>query len=131
MPSIIPTSTEQASEIARRLLDAADSPGEVITDTSGRTVAFTVSDELAAKAGFGGPPADDEETETETETESESATTTVADEPPRDGAGSGLKAWREFLDVKGFAYDDSDKRDELITKWDLATTAAGAAPKVA
>lgn len=121
MPSIIPTSTEQAGEIARRLLDAADSPDEVITDTSGRTVAFTVSDELAAKAGFGGQSAGVEETEPETEI--------VADEPPRDGAGSGLKVWREFLDVKGFAYDDSDKRDELITKWDLATTAAGAAPK--
>ena len=53
MPSIIPTSPDQVQDIARALLEAADSPDEVRTDTSGPRLAFIVSDELATKPGFG------------------------------------------------------------------------------
>jgi len=52
MPTIIPT-PDQVSEVARALLEAADSPDDVRTDTSGKGLAFVVSDELATKAGFG------------------------------------------------------------------------------
>lgn len=52
MPSIIPT-PDKAQEVARALLEAADSPDDVRTDTSGPSLAFVVSDELATKAGFG------------------------------------------------------------------------------
>lgn len=52
MPSIIPT-RDKVQEVARTLLDAADSPDDVRTDTSGPGLAFVVSDELATKAGFG------------------------------------------------------------------------------
>lgn len=52
MPSIIPT-PDKAQEVARALLEAADSPDDVCTDTSGPSLAFVVSDELATKAGFG------------------------------------------------------------------------------
>ncbi|MFE5789553.1 hypothetical protein [Rhodococcus erythropolis] len=52
MPSIIP-SPDKVQEVARVLLDAAVSPDDVRTDTSGPGLAFVVSDELATKAGFG------------------------------------------------------------------------------
>ncbi|MGB3358131.1 MAG: hypothetical protein WA972_21070 [Rhodococcus qingshengii] len=52
MPTIIPTS-DKVQEVARTLLEAADSPDDVRTDTSGKGLAFVVSDELATKAGFG------------------------------------------------------------------------------
>ena len=69
MPSIIPTS-DKVQEVARALLEAADSPDDVRTDTSGPSLAFVVSDELATKAGFGEYD-DDPETFSEPEPEPE------------------------------------------------------------
>ena len=81
MPSIIPTS-DKAQEVARALLEAADSPDDVRTDTSGPSLAFVVSDELATKAGFG--EFDDEPEslpEPEPEPEPEPVETKAVNEP--------------------------------------------------
>lgn len=79
MPSIIPTS-DKAQEVARALLEAADSPDDVRTDTSGPSLAFVVSNELATKAGFG--EFDDEpESLPEPEPEPEPVETKAVNEP--------------------------------------------------
>ena len=53
MPTIIPASSDQTAEVARRLLDAADSADQVQTVTSGNTTGFSVPDDVAERAGFG------------------------------------------------------------------------------
>ena len=122
MPSIIPTS-DKVQEVARALLEAADSPDDVRTDTSGPSLAFVVSDELATKAGFGEYD-DDPETfsEPEPEPEPEPETETVlAEEPPRSGKGSGEEAWKTFLKKREFEFDETLERNELIALWDAHT----------
>lgn len=52
MPLIIPDNAEHARDLARDLLDAADHPSEVVTETGGRGIAFRVSDDLARKVGY-------------------------------------------------------------------------------
>lgn len=83
MPSIIPTS-DKVQEVARALLDAADSPDDVRTDTSGPSLAFVVSDALATKVGFGDYDDDPEplpEPEPEPEAEPEPVETKAVNEP--------------------------------------------------
>lgn len=121
MPSIIPTSPDQVQDIARALLEAADSPDEVRTDTSGPRLAFVVSDELATKAGFGEYDDDPEPlTELELELEPEPEPETV-EEPPRSGKGSGEEAWKTFLTDQKFEFDPKLERNELIALWDAHT----------
>jgi hypothetical protein len=115
MPSIIPTSPDQVQDIARALLEAADSPDEVRTDTSGPRLAFIVSDELATKAGFG-----EYDDDPEPLPESETAPETV-EEPPRSGKGSGEEAWKKFLTDQKFEFDPKLERNELIALWDAHT----------
>lgn len=115
MPSIIPTSSDQVQDIARALLEAADSPDDVRTDTSGPRLAFVVSDELATKAGFGEYD-DDPEPLPESESEPE-----TVEEPPRSGKGSGEEAWKTFLKKRQFEFDDTLERNELIALWDAHT----------
>lgn len=115
MPSIIPTSPDQVQDIARALLEAADSPDEVRTDTSGPRLAFIVSDELATKAGFGEYD-DDPDPFPEPEPD-----TTPAEEPPRSGKGSGEEAWKKFLTDQEFEFDPKLERNELIALWDAHT----------
>ncbi|OLT33660.1 hypothetical protein BJF84_21230 [Rhodococcus sp. CUA-806] len=70
MPTIIPGPDTDVPALARKLLDAADHPSDVQTDTSGSTTAFVISDELAEKLGIGDSTidlADYDETETEGE----------------------------------------------------------------
>lgn len=119
MPSIIPTSPDQVQDIARALLEAADSPDEVRTDTSGPRLAFIVSDELATKAGFGEYD-DDPDPFPEPEPEPE-PDTTPAEEPPRSGKGSGEEAWKKFLTDQEFEFDPKLERNELIALWDAHT----------
>lgn len=111
MPSIIPTS-DKVQEVARALLEAADSPDDVRTDTSGPSLAFVVSDELATKAGFGDYD-DDPEPLPEPEPEPE-----TVEEPPRSGKGSGEEAWKTFLKKREFEFDATLERNELIALWD-------------
>lgn len=106
MPSIIPTS-DKVQEVARALLEAADSPDDVRTDTSGLSLAFVVSDELATKVGFG---EFDDEPEPET-----------VEEPPRSGKGSGEEAWKKFLTDQKFEFDPKLERNDLIALWDAHT----------
>lgn len=115
MPSIIPTSPDQVQDIARALLEAADSPDEVRTDTSGPRLAFIVSDELATKAGFGEYD-DDPEPLPAPEAEPE-----TVEEPPRSGKGSGEEAWKKFLTDQKFEFDPKLERNELIALWDAHT----------
>lgn len=115
MPSIIPTSPDQVQDIARALLEAADSPDEVRTDTSGPRLAFVVSDELATKAGFGEYD-DDPEPLPESESEPE-----TVEEPPRSGKGSGEEAWKKYLTDQKFEFDPKLERNELIALWDAHT----------
>ncbi|MDI9898459.1 hypothetical protein QM716_01175 [Rhodococcus sp. IEGM 1409] len=117
MPSIIPTSSDQVQDIARALLEAADSPDEVRTDTSGPRLAFIVSDELATKAGFGEYD-DDPEPLPEPEPEPESV---PVEEPPRSGKGSGEEAWKKFLNDQKFEFDPKLERNDLIALWDAHT----------
>ena len=122
MPSISPTA-DKVQEVARALLEAADSPDDVRTDTSGPSLAFVVSDELATKAGFGEYD-DDPETfsEPEPEPQPEPETETVrAEEPPRSGKGSGEEAWKTFLKKREFEFDETLERNELIALWDAHT----------
>lgn len=120
MPSIIPTS-DKVQEVARALLEAADSPDDVRTDTSGPSLAFVVSDELATKVGFGEYD-DDPEPRPEPEPEPEPETETVpAEEPPRSGKGSGEDAWKKFLTDQKFEFDPKLERNELIALWDAHT----------
>jgi hypothetical protein len=125
MVRIQPT-PDQLQDTAKRLLDAAESPTDVATDTSGNGVGFVVSEELARKAGF---VADDDTAEdaadansdqsddsvqaeqaddTDSSTLSEDEATGITEaqnptpaptlpEPPRSGAGSSEVKWREFL----------------------------------
>lgn len=79
MPSIIPT-RDKVQEVARTLLAAADSPDDVRTDTSGPSLAFVVSDELATKAGFGEYD-DDPEPLPAPEPEPETVETKAVNEP--------------------------------------------------
>ena len=118
MPSIIPT-RDKVQEVARTLLEAADSPDDVRTDTSGPGLAFVVSDELATKAGFGEYDDDPDplpEPEPEPETEPE-----TVEEPPRSGKGSGEEAWKTFLKKREFEFDATLERNELIALWDAHT----------
>lgn len=118
MPSIIPTS-DKVQEVARALLEAADSPDDVRTDTSGPSLAFVVSDELATKVGFGEY---DDDPEPRPEPEPEPETETVpAEEPPRSGKGSGEDAWKKFLTDQKFEFDPKLERNELIALWDAHT----------
>lgn len=112
MPSIIPTS-DKVQEVARALLEAADSPDDVRTDTSGPSLAFVVSDELATKVGFGEYD-DDPEPRPEPEPE-------TVEEPPRSGKGSGEEAWKTFLKKREFEFDETLERNELIALWDAHT----------
>lgn len=127
MPSIIPTSPDQVQDIARALLEAADSPDEVRTDTSGPRLAFVVSGELATKAGFGEydddpEPLPEPEPEPEPEPKPKPETETVpAEEPPRSGKGSGEEAWKKFLTDQKFEFDPKLERNELIALWDAHT----------
>ncbi|MDI9914364.1 hypothetical protein [Rhodococcus sp. IEGM 1379] len=134
MPSIIPE-PEQVSEVARTLLDAADLPDDVRTDTSGPRLAFVVSDELATRAGFGEydedpEPAAEPDTEIEIETALEQLPeanpavdlvkpeTVSVEEPPRSGKGSGEEAWKLFLKDQEIEFADTLERNELIALWD-------------
>lgn len=122
MPTIVPD-PDKVQDTARRLLAAADDPNEVETDTQGTGVAFVVSDELAAAAGFGEPDEDAEESPPEEggDEDTDSADSAPADveEPPRGGAGSGAAEWRAFLTAQGVTIpDDADTRDDLIALWD-------------
>ncbi|MGQ5692134.1 hypothetical protein ACSVIA_20280 [Rhodococcus erythropolis] len=120
MPSIIPTS-DKVQEVARALLEAADSPDDVRTDTSGPSLAFVVSDELATKVGFGEYD-DDPEPLPEPEPEPEPETEKVPiEEPPRSGKGSGEEAWKKFLTDQEFEFDATLERNELIALWDAHT----------
>ncbi|MGW6017855.1 hypothetical protein ACWFNS_07615 [Oerskovia enterophila] len=114
MTSIIPTS-DKVQEVARALLEAADSPDDVRTDTSGPSLAFVVSDELATKVGFGEYD-DDPEPLPESESEPE-----TVQEPPRSGKGSGEEAWKKFLTDQKFEFDPKLERNELIALWDAHT----------
>jgi hypothetical protein len=115
MPSIIPTSSDQIPEIARRLLEAADSPDQVVTTTSGERTAFSVPDDVAARAGFGdGEPVEAEQADQEPQ------------EPPRSGKGSSEDAWRAFLADNGIDVpEDAKTRDDLIELWDRRTPEQG------
>lgn len=139
--TIVPTESHSAQDIARRLLDAADSPDDVTTDTSGRGVAFVVSDELAARAGFDVSDSDvvelpdttDDFGQDETSLLGDTPETPAApaaaapddeldvDEPPRGGKGSGGQVWLEFLTEQGVTIPNgltADDRDELVAVWD-------------
>lgn len=119
MPSIIPATPEDAPELARKLLEHADSPDDVVTDTSGSRVAFVVSDELAAKAGFG---TDDDDQDSEVVP----ADAPEVTEPPRSGSGSGEKVWRQFLTDNGVAIPETaTQREDLIELWDAAQRVGG------
>jgi len=120
MPSIIPT-PDKAQEVARALLEAADSPDDVHTDTSGPSLAFVVSDELATRAGFGDYDDDPEPlTEPEPEPEPETETDPV-EEPPRSGKGSGEEVWKKFLTDQKLEFDPKLERNDLIALWDAHT----------
>ena len=119
MPSIIPATPEDAPELARTLLEHADSPDDVITDTSGSRVAFVVSDELAARAGYG----TDEE---DPEPAGEQAPAPEVTEPPRSGKGSSEDAWRKFLtDNSVDIPETATQRDDLIELWDASQSTKG------
>ncbi|MDH6279529.1 hypothetical protein [Prescottella agglutinans] len=105
MPTIIPTSPDQTADIARRLLAAAESPAQVVTVTAGSTMSFSVSDDVAERAGFGGA-------ESLPEPESEPK------EPPRSGKGSGEAVWQAFLAAQGIEFPADAERGELIALWD-------------
>ncbi|RDI32452.1 hypothetical protein DEU38_103185 [Rhodococcus sp. AG1013] len=105
MPTIIPTSTEQSAEIARRLLDAADSADQVQTVTSGNTTAFSVPDDVAERAGFG-------------DREPVAPPSTEPQEPPRSGKGSSEAAWQAFLAAQGIEFPEDAERGALIALWD-------------
>ena len=126
MPSIIPATPEDAPELARTLLEHADSPDDVVTDTSGSRVAFVVSDELAAKAGYG--DLDDEDGDKAGDVtvgaDENTSDTAQVEEPPRSGEGSSTDTWRKFLTAQGVEFGAEDKRDVLIDKWD-ASRASG------
>lgn len=110
MPTIIPASSDQTAEVARRLLDAAESADQVQTVTSGNTTGFSVPDDVAERAGFGdGEPV-----------EPAAAPDPVADvqEPPRSGKGSGEAVWQEFLTAQGIEFPADAERGELIALWD-------------
>ena len=89
MPTIIPE-PGQEQDVARRLLAQADDPNEVQTDTQGSGTAFRVSDELAAKAGFGEPDESAADDKAADDGADQVVDAEVADEePPRAGAGAG------------------------------------------
>ena len=69
MPTIIPGPDTDVPALARKLLDAADHPSDVATDTSGSTTAFVISDELAAKLGIGDSTVDLADTDEAPDTE--------------------------------------------------------------
>lgn len=105
MPTIIPASPEQTAEVARRLLDAAESADQVLTVTSGNTTGFSVPDDVAERAGFGdGEPVAPPSTEPQ--------------EPPRAGRGSSEAAWQAFLTAKGIEFPADAERGALIALWD-------------
>lgn len=107
MPTIIPASSDQTAEVARRLLDAADSADQVQTVTSGNTTGFSVPDDVAERAGFGdGEPV--------------AVLVPVADvqEPPRSGKGSSEAAWQEFLTAQDIQFPAEADRGDLIALWD-------------
>ncbi|OZC59269.1 hypothetical protein CH276_22750 [Rhodococcus sp. 06-470-2] len=139
--TIVPTESHSAQDIARRLLDAADSPDDVTTDTSGRSVAFVVSDELAEKAGFSADDSDvvelpdtDAAGQDETPLLGDTDETPTAppaadspddvldvDEPPRGGKGSGGQVWFDFLNDQNVEIPNgltAEDRDELVAVWD-------------
>lgn len=110
MVLIIAQNAEQAEDYARRLLEHADHPNEVATETTqaNAVVAFEVSEELAKKAGFDTAepePAEPETGEAETEAPGRNASTAE---------------WREFLSAQEppVEFPADAKRDELVAIWD-------------
>lgn len=124
MPTIIPTTAEESKDIARRLLEAADSPDDVVTDTSGPRLGFRVSDELAAAAGFDVTDdnvVDQDEPDEKPADSPDGDGKTEVKEPPRGGKGSGGDVWLAFLTEQGVTIPDgltADDRDDLVAVWD-------------
>ncbi|SNS58607.1 hypothetical protein [Rhodococcoides kyotonense] len=138
MPTIIPGPDTDVPALARKLLDAADHPSEVATDTSGNTTAFVISDELAEKLGYGTvdveePEDGDGHVDVNGSTESVEPGNVHEDnetveEPKRGGAGSGGEVWYAFLEDQGVEIPDdvtADDRTELIALWDAHKAAQG------
>lgn len=107
---ISPDDPADLGSVARKLLAAAGDPSEVATDTSGRSMGFRVSRELAKKAGF--------DVDEDAAVAADNGTADALAEPPRTGAGSGKDRWREFLTAAGVAFDASDDREDLQAIWD-------------
>ena len=96
---------EDQADTAKRLLEAADDPAQVTTDTSGRSVGFRVPVDVARKGGFAdAEDSDDDETE--------------VTEPPRHGAGSGKAAWAAFLNDRQVPFPEDADGDDLRAIWD-------------
>lgn len=84
-----------------------------------------VPDEVAALITTPGVWADNAEgTDQPDEADNAEGTDEVPDKvgglPPKQGKGSGVKAWRAYADTKGFETDDDISRDEIIAALDAA-----------
>ena len=109
MPYIIAENHDQLRDYARRLLDAANDPAEVETDTSqGGALAFRVSDELARKAGFSVTDDDSGSGESDGET---------VEAPARNASRD---TWAQFLDAQDppITYTAGATRNDLVDAWE-------------
>lgn len=103
--------TDNAGDIARRLLEAAEDPSQISTTTDDG-LAFLVPDEIAVAAGF---PIGDEDEDT--------GPAAAAEIPARNASKA---AWSAFLDAQNppVTYAEGAGRDDLVAAWDAhsATT---------
>lgn len=111
---VVATTSEEARDYARRLLDAADNPADVTTITHvDGVMGFEVSEKLAAAAGFGDPdnPGDPNVP---------APAATVAEAPGRNASRA---QWVAFLDAQDppVEHTADASRDELVALWDERT----------
>lgn len=136
--------TDKPGEVARQLLDSADTRFEVRTVTD-RGVAFKVPLHVAERAGFVDYPTEDDPEDTGTATDGDptpqgDGTDTNGEAPTGDPTGgdggdtepsgddhevpsrAGSTAeWSEFLTAHGIEHDENASRGKLIELWDAHT----------
>lgn len=112
---------DQAQEFARRLLDAADDPAQVRTDTSsGGAIAFVVPAEVAEAAGFpvsSVPESGAAEGGDRDDVDTDTAGTDTGDLPPVPAGNDSREEWAAFLTAAGIAVPPDAGRNDLRALW--------------
>lgn len=90
------------------VLEAGSEPEKWAADQITNPKAWAPDEEPTPDGGDPDPAGDDD---------------TAPQEPPREGKGSGVNAWREYAEAIGVQFDKKAKREEIIAAVDAANAA--------